>query len=229
MSRLSAADFDAELQEYGIPTSLGGLKVTAWTIPELQQVIKAVGGKAKSGTTKMGLCLELQGLKFNGWDQSDFRQKDWKIRRQIARAKGATRISLPASRSARQPACKTRYHLGISHKQNIINVRDRADPRRAAERRAEEAATEASMSSTTKECPECKAPIEKNRGCNHMTSQNKRVCRHEFCWVCMHNWAPIRNQGPHMHDPGCTEYVAYGRAGDRGRRCFRGRCCSGPR
>ena len=177
----------------------------------------------------MGLCLELQGLKFNGWDQSDFRQKDWKIRRQIARAKGATRMSLPASRSARQPACKTRYHLGISHKQNIINVRDRADPRRAAERRAEEAATEASMSSTTKECPVCKAPIEKNRCCNHMTSQNKRVCRHEFCWVCMYKWALIRNQGPHMHDPGCTEYVAYGRAGDRGRRCFRGRCCSGSR
>ncbi|KAJ2465017.1 hypothetical protein GGI02_004821, partial [Coemansia sp. RSA 2322] len=37
----------------------------------------------------------------------------------------------------------------------------------------------------TKECPQCKSTIEKNRGCNHMTC---RECHHEFCWVCMGPW-----------------------------------------
>mmetsp|Transcript_205 Transcript_205/g.189 ORF Transcript_205/g.189 Transcript_205/m.189 type:complete len:508 (+) Transcript_205:201-1724(+) len=38
----------------------------------------------------------------------------------------------------------------------------------------------------TKKCPECQARIEKNQGCNHM---NCKVCKHEFCWICMGPWA----------------------------------------
>lgn len=34
----------------------------------------------------------------------------------------------------------------------------------------------------TKECPNCREPIEKNGGCSHMTC---RSCRHEFCWICL--------------------------------------------
>lgn len=30
-------------------------------------------------------------------------------------------------------------------------------------------------------CPECKARIWKDGGCNHMTC---RYCKHEFCWIC---------------------------------------------
>jgi ariadne-1 len=38
----------------------------------------------------------------------------------------------------------------------------------------------------TRKCPVCTTRIEKNQGCNHM---NCRVCKHEFCWICMGAWS----------------------------------------
>ncbi|KAF3446257.1 hypothetical protein FNV43_RR11436 [Rhamnella rubrinervis] len=45
----------------------------------------------------------------------------------------------------------------------------------------------------TKPCPDCKRPIEKNLGCNHMTCS--RPCRYEFCWICMEKWS---NKSTHI-------------------------------
>lgn len=47
----------------------------------------------------------------------------------------------------------------------------------------------------TKRCPKCAVSIEKNMGCQHMTC---KMCRHEFCWVCMGNW---------LNHNSCNRYV----------------------
>ncbi|KAB2619918.1 exocyst complex component SEC3A [Pyrus ussuriensis x Pyrus communis] len=38
----------------------------------------------------------------------------------------------------------------------------------------------------TKPCPQCKRPIEKNQGCNHMRC--RAPCRFDFCWICLGEW-----------------------------------------
>lgn len=41
----------------------------------------------------------------------------------------------------------------------------------------------------TKKCPKCHKPIEKNQGCNHMICSKAGGCGHEFCWLCLGDWA----------------------------------------
>ena len=41
------------------------------------------------------------------------------------------------------------------------------------------------LKANTRPCPKCKAPIEKNDGCNHMVCHS---CHHEFCWICRQDW-----------------------------------------
>jgi len=44
----------------------------------------------------------------------------------------------------------------------------------------------------TKECPQCKATIEKDGGCNHIVCRNQS-CKAHFCWVCLGPWEPHGN------------------------------------
>ncbi|KAH9402852.1 E3 ubiquitin-protein ligase arih1 [Tyrophagus putrescentiae] len=54
------------------------------------------------------------------------------------------------------------------------------------------------IAANTKDCPQCKMPIEKNGGCNHMWCRNPS-CKFEFCWLCLGDW---RNHG---YNP-CNRY-----------------------
>ncbi|XXQ38142.1 RING-type domain-containing protein [Plasmodiophora brassicae] len=50
--------------------------------------------------------------------------------------------------------------------------------------RAKQDGTQAAIRQSTKPCPECRVPIEKDEGCLHMQCR----CGHHFCWNCMRPW-----------------------------------------
>lgn len=74
---------------------------------------------------------------------------------------------------------------------------------------AESKKSEDWISSNTKICPKrgCKKPIQKESGCDHMTCRKPGGCGHEFCWVCLAPYGPIRFLGNKMHKRSCTYYV----------------------
>ncbi|XP_066909118.1 ankyrin repeat and IBR domain-containing protein 1 [Halyomorpha halys] len=50
---------------------------------------------------------------------------------------------------------------------------------------SEDAANCLWLVTNSKPCPNCKSPIQKNEGCNHMRCSK---CKCDFCWVCLESW-----------------------------------------
>nr|XP_025875926.1 probable E3 ubiquitin-protein ligase ARI5 [Oryza sativa Japonica Group] len=60
-----------------------------------------------------------------------------------------------------------------------------------SEKNAMKSETASWVLANTKHCPKCRLPIEKNRGCMHMTC--RPPCLHEFCWLCLSPWSDHRS------------------------------------
>ncbi|XP_049788774.1 ankyrin repeat and IBR domain-containing protein 1-like isoform X1 [Schistocerca nitens] len=61
----------------------------------------------------------------------------------------------------------------------------RPEELRASCTETEDAANCLWLVTNSKPCPNCKSPIQKNEGCNHMKCSK---CKCDFCWVCLENW-----------------------------------------
>ncbi|KAH7322123.1 hypothetical protein B0J17DRAFT_684297 [Rhizoctonia solani] len=78
-----------------------------------------------------------------------------------------------------------------------------------AVREGQNHASEEYIGKHAKRCPNsnCRRPIEKVNGCDHMTCRRPGGCGHEFCWVCLADYGLICEQGNHRHNSDCKHYA----------------------
>ncbi|XP_030234065.1 E3 ubiquitin-protein ligase parkin [Gadus morhua] len=87
--------------------------------------------------------------------------------------------------------CKEEYHEGECHMAASCSgdaatqcfVVDEG----ALQRSRWELASRDTIRETTKPCPQCGVPVEKNGGCMHMVCPRKQ-CSSEWCWICSVPW-----------------------------------------
>ncbi|XP_032537289.1 E3 ubiquitin-protein ligase parkin isoform X1 [Chiroxiphia lanceolata] len=87
--------------------------------------------------------------------------------------------------------CKEEYHEGECN--SLLNTQGAmaqkgyvVDEHAAMQARWEEASRD-TIKKTTKPCPNCNIPVEKNGGCMHMKCPRPQ-CRFEWCWNCGLEW-----------------------------------------
>lgn len=86
--------------------------------------------------------------------------------------------------------CKEAYHEGecstLCEASGAGSQAYKVDEKAAEQARWDEASKE-TIKKTTKPCPRCSVPIEKNGGCMHMKCPRPQ-CRLEWCWTCGCEW-----------------------------------------
>ncbi|KAJ1524212.1 hypothetical protein ONE63_010732 [Megalurothrips usitatus] len=88
--------------------------------------------------------------------------------------------------------CLEGYHLGECRTgeglvdQSGGNCQYNVDPVNASQARWEEA-SKVAIRVTTKPCPKCRTPTERDGGCMHMVC-TKPQCGFHWCWVCQTEW-----------------------------------------
>ncbi|KAH8099503.1 hypothetical protein BXZ70DRAFT_229611 [Cristinia sonorae] len=89
------------------------------------------------------------------------------------RQTGASILQCPSCSATVCPGCDEEAHEGMTCTERQLH----SDP--AYQQRRE---TEELEAAGCKRCPSCRAWIQKNDGCNHMTC---RSCQTHFCWICL--------------------------------------------
>uniref|UniRef100_A0AAA9TQT1 E3 ubiquitin-protein ligase parkin n=2 Tax=Bos TaxID=9903 RepID=A0AAA9TQT1_BOVIN len=86
--------------------------------------------------------------------------------------------------------CKEPYHEGdcgaVIEASGTVTQAYRVNEKAAEQARWEEASKE-TIKKTTKPCPRCHVPVEKNGGCMHMKCPQPR-CQFQWCWNCGCEW-----------------------------------------
>ncbi|CAG9855836.1 unnamed protein product [Phyllotreta striolata] len=88
--------------------------------------------------------------------------------------------------------CLQGYHIGdcrpadYDSNSNSEGCLYNVDPGRALEARWDEA-SRVTIKSSTKPCPKCRTPTERDGGCMHMVC-TRAGCKFEWCWVCQTPW-----------------------------------------
>ncbi|KAF2501530.1 hypothetical protein BU16DRAFT_556011 [Lophium mytilinum] len=93
--------------------------------------------------------------------------------------------------------CKVPYHDGLT----CAEYKQRGGL--TEEQKGQEDATAKFKEKRTKKCPDCRSPIQKDRGCDHMTCS---YCRKQFCWDCLADWNSIIRNDNSRHNPTCRWY-----------------------
>ncbi|XP_054828173.1 E3 ubiquitin-protein ligase parkin isoform X2 [Eublepharis macularius] len=87
--------------------------------------------------------------------------------------------------------CKEEYHNGecsaLLETQGATALKGYEVDEQAARQARWEAASKETIKRTTKPCPSCHVPVEKNGGCMHMKCPQSQ-CKFEWCWNCGLEW-----------------------------------------
>jgi hypothetical protein len=114
--------------------------------------------------------------------QAEMRQPTAAAREQAPGVEPAARAQIWPDEDQREPEAQERWRLQAARqskapdgpaREGADNHSDSTSSREAMlKRQEEEAASERTVSKTSRPCPGCLAPIEKNHGCNHMTCKS---------------------------------------------------------